>query len=64
MIAAASLEFLTRRPYVLVLDKFGEQKANDMEQKDFRLGWDALNSFCSFFKIEQQMAINRQLVRI
>jgi len=29
----------------------------DSEQKEFQLGWDALNGFCSFFKIETTMAI-------
>jgi len=29
----------------------------DTEQKEFQLGWDALNNFCSFFKIQRDLAI-------
>ena len=29
----------------------------DTEQKEFQLGWDALNGFCSFFKIDHRMAM-------
>ena len=37
----------------------------DTDQKEFQLGWDALNRFCSFFHINQKMAMElRQYVAV
>ena len=49
---------LVRRVCVQVIARFVFVFNNlDKDQKEFQLGWDALNRFCSFFRLEQKMAV-------
>ena len=52
------LKFIVAFHWTTVIARFVFVFNNlDKDQKEFQLGWDALNRFCSFFKLEQKMAV-------